>query len=120
MNTLPFVNLGVAGLLIGISIPLILRKVPMNHFYGIRFAASFKSEKNWYAINVAGGKLMTLWAIPLLLWGIAGFFLKDVRSFSYVFWNPFVMLGCVLIACGQSYLAARKIDRQNHPRPKHS
>lgn len=39
-----------------LSLPLIFRKVPMNHFNGIRLRASFESEERWYDINAYGGR----------------------------------------------------------------
>lgn len=61
--------------IIGISIPLVMRKIPMNHIYGVRFSKSFESENNWYKINEYGGKKLIIWAIPLIMIGIITFFL---------------------------------------------
>lgn len=41
-----------------VSIPLILRLVPPNRFYGVRNREAFASERNWYAINAFGGALL--------------------------------------------------------------
>ncbi len=41
------VTIGMALFIAALSIPLILRKVPMNHVYGVRFRASFQSERHW-------------------------------------------------------------------------
>jgi hypothetical protein len=30
-----------------LSLPMIYRKVPMNHFYGVRIAAAFESDQRW-------------------------------------------------------------------------
>lgn len=68
-------NIVVAFLIIGISIPLALRKIPMNHIYGVRFKKSFVSEENWYTINKYGGKQLILWSILLLIIGVSTFFL---------------------------------------------
>lgn len=39
--------------LIAFSIPLALRKVPMNRFYGVCIPKTFKSEQNGYDLNIA-------------------------------------------------------------------
>src|SRR5678815_1007433 len=53
--------IALAGLaVIGISIPLILRRIPMNHFYGVRIPKSFVSDDNWYAINAYGGRSLAI------------------------------------------------------------
>ena len=53
------------------AIPLIKRKVPMNHLYGIRIPAAFKSQAHWYTINAYGGKQLLYWSIPALCIGLA-------------------------------------------------
>ena len=68
-------NIGVAGLLIAISIPLIRRRVKMNHFYGVRIPKAFESEENWYKINEYGGRQLVLWSCVLALSGVVTFFL---------------------------------------------
>ncbi len=47
----------IAFIIIGISIPLVLCKIPMNHIYGVRFSKSYESEDNWYEINITGRTL---------------------------------------------------------------
>lgn len=47
-------------LLVLISLPLILRKVAMNRWYGVRIPKAFASEANWYAINAVGGRWMAM------------------------------------------------------------
>ena len=42
-------------LLIGVSIPLILNKVPPNAWYGFRVAKTFSSEIIWYIANREAG-----------------------------------------------------------------
>ncbi|MBD2092856.1 SdpI family protein [Microcoleus sp. FACHB-1515] len=42
-------------LFIGLSLPLILKKVPPNRWYGFRVAKTFSSELIWYAANRAAG-----------------------------------------------------------------
>jgi uncharacterized membrane protein len=47
----------VVGLvLIGISVPLILRKVPPNSFYGCRTRKTLSDPKIWYEANQISGK----------------------------------------------------------------
>lgn len=102
---LPFI---MAFICIGGSIPLILRKVPMNPAYGFRFPQSFKSERNWYEINAYGGWCLLIWSLPMLIQGILGLVRPEARP-----WFPFVMIACVAIMGIQSYLYARRIDRNS-------
>jgi uncharacterized membrane protein len=41
-----------------VSIPLILGRIKMNAWYGVRIPKAFESESNWYAINRVGGRWM--------------------------------------------------------------
>lgn len=50
---------------IGMSIPLILEKVPPNRWYGFRVAKTFSSERIWYIANRAAGYDL-LWAGVLI------------------------------------------------------
>ena len=58
-----------------LSLPLVFRKVPMNHFYGVRIRASFESDRRWYDINAYGGRLMAVGSLPIVAAGVAGLFL---------------------------------------------
>jgi len=51
-------NLVIGLVVIGVSIPLVLKWVPKNRWYGVRLKKSLKSDENWYAINAYGGKWM--------------------------------------------------------------
>lgn len=64
------INTAVALLIIGLSVPLVKRKIKMNPLYGVRLAKSFVSDENWYAINHYGGKALIYWMLPLLVAGI--------------------------------------------------
>jgi uncharacterized membrane protein len=80
-------NIASALLIIGISIPLVKRKIKMNHLYGVRIKKSFESEANWYKINAYGGKQLIIWSTPLIIAGLICFFVpiddqnKDILSF---------------------------------------
>ena len=93
------VSLLVAGLLLFfVSIPLALRKVPMNRYYGFRTAAAFKSEQDWYDINAYAGKQMAFWSLLLIAAGIAGFFLPPEYKEMYERWSPIFLVAVIVIA----------------------
>lgn len=70
-----FLNIVSALIVMGISYPLVKRKVKMNYFLGIRLKESLESEKNWYTINEYGGRQMMVWSVPIITAGIACLFL---------------------------------------------
>jgi uncharacterized membrane protein len=98
------VNIGIALLLMALSIPLIFRKVPMNHFYGIRFPQSFKSNEAWYEINKFGGKALLVSSLPVFVSGIYGLFQKHE---DYFLIGTVIMVASLGSACLISYLKAR-------------
>jgi len=69
---IPYVHCGIGFVTTLVSIPLILRKIPMNHAYGIRIRKAFVSQRNWYEINAYGGKLLLVFGLFLLAFGWLG------------------------------------------------
>jgi uncharacterized membrane protein len=59
-----------AGLIMALSLPLILNKIPPNKWYGVRIPKAFHSDENWYQINQYGGKVLFCWSLAL---GVIGF-----------------------------------------------
>jgi len=55
-----------AVLLILFAVPLWMRMVPPNRFYGIRTRATLGDEQRWYAINASAGFDLLLSGIVLL------------------------------------------------------
>jgi hypothetical protein len=66
---IPYVHCGIGLLTALTSIPLILKKVPMNRVYGVRIRKAYVSQRNWYEINAYGGKLLFAFGIFLLAYG---------------------------------------------------
>ena len=69
---IPYVLCGIGFLTALLSVPLILRMVPMNRIYGIRIRKAFVSQHNWYEINAYGGKLLLAFGLFLLVFGCFG------------------------------------------------
>lgn len=51
---MPFLLVG--PLLVALALPLILRKVPPNPWYGLRVAATFADKWVWYEANARSGR----------------------------------------------------------------
>jgi hypothetical protein len=69
---LPDVHMGMGLAALLVSIPLVLRKIPMNRWYGIRVQRAFLSEALWYDINAYGGKWFFAFGLFLLAFGAVG------------------------------------------------
>jgi hypothetical protein len=64
------VHCGIGLLTAAFAIPLVLRKVPRNRYYGIRLPKAFESDRYWYEINAYGGKIFLVYGLLLTVFGI--------------------------------------------------
>lgn len=57
-----------------VAVPLILRKIPPNGFYGFRTAKTLGDRTIWFEANAYAGKAMIVAAIAMfsLSWGLIG------------------------------------------------
>ena len=70
---IPYVHLSIGFFTVILSVPLVRRKIPMNHIYGIRVRKAFVSDQNWYALNAYGGKLLLWFGVFVFCCGYFGF-----------------------------------------------
>lgn len=75
-----------------LTLPLIWRKVPRNRWYGVRLREAFSSEQRWYDINAYGGRILARWSIPIIVVGLAGFFVPLTFFFTYC-----CIAGCIVL-----------------------
>ena len=64
--------MGLGSLVIGLAIPLLLGRVRMNGWYGVRLPPSFRSEANWYALNRYGAIQLMGYGGLLIVVGVVG------------------------------------------------
>jgi uncharacterized membrane protein len=62
-----------ALLLIVLAIPLRMRRVPPNRFYGVRTRATLADEATWYDVNARSGQDLLVAGVVFLL----GIFIVD-------------------------------------------
>ncbi|MBT3341668.1 MAG: SdpI family protein [Gemmatimonadetes bacterium] len=104
-------NLLCGGLFIGLAIPLIRRRVKMNHNYGFRYREAFVSEENWYEINAHCGRLMIPWGAALVVVGAVALFMPLDHSYLV---HAFAFAPCVvLVPCVQGKVFARRLVELN-------
>jgi uncharacterized membrane protein len=104
MKPMFFLWLFVGFLLIGISIPLILEKVPPNRWYGFRVTKTLSSESIWYLANRAAG-FDLMWAgIAIALTSvITGLFLEQLGSATSQTIDFAVFIGALIVAIAHSF-----------------
>jgi len=113
-----FLYASVGVVLIVTAIPLILRRVPRNGVYGVRFAATLTDDWVWYEANAKGGRDLLLLGIILV---VAPFVLSDMAGRSL----GMVMAGLVVVGSlgvaevswlrSRRLLAQRRIALQRNP-----
>jgi len=113
---LPF-NIIFGLLIIGMSIvftvlalPLWLRKVPMNQWYGMRIPKAFESNEKWYHINEYGGKLLFyLIALPTFATGIVAFVIpmRPESAWPMVLIN--IPIACIIVLIIVIYRYAKQL-----------
>lgn len=106
---LGFTYLGAGLFFFLLVIPMVLGKVAMNRWYGIRIPQSTKSPEAWDAINRFGGKCFMGWAGLLMIGGAVVLVFPFSRP-DYVV--PFMLVMTVLISVplGLIWFYAKKFD----------
>ena len=68
-------DMGLALVVILLSVPLVKGSISRNAFYGVRTRVTLVSDENWYRANAYGGNQLIIWSIPMFLAGAAAFFM---------------------------------------------
>lgn len=78
-------NFCLSGLFILMAIPLFLRKIPPNPYYGVRLAKSFKSAHNWYEINAYYAKHWLIWSVLQFVITLIAACFRNIFPFNVIF-----------------------------------
>ena len=88
----------VGALFIGLSIPLILRRVPPNPWYGFRVRRTLASPDVWYPANAYSSWLMLGLGLLIILVALAGYFVPGMAVGIYAgFVAAFLVVGLVVV-----------------------
>ena len=90
-----YVHCGFGLLLIIFSVPLVLRRVPMNRAYGIRIPEAFSSDARWYDINAYGGRLFLGYGLLLACFGLLA---RNSEPPRVSLWSPVFLAFPLLLA----------------------
>lgn len=108
MNALALMITLCGGIILMLTLPLAMRRVPMNRFYGVRLGAA-RSRESWEQLNACGGRWMAMAAVPIILTGLAGFFLPETAYRSYAWTAAGVVVVSVLVPTGMLLARARRL-----------
>jgi len=93
MNPIAISHGIIALVSIGLSWPLVKRKIKRNQIYGIRIPEAVKSEERWLEINAYGGWLLMRWGIVLAITAGIGLALPRKDWIIYAFSSLVIILG---------------------------
>ena len=106
---IPTVIASIGILLYAASLPLWLRLVPMNSWYGVGLPSTFLSDERWYKVNAHFGKQLFWWSLAVIGAGIAGFYQLPRHQDSY----PWAAITLSLVAVAASVVSTLWWMHQN-------
>ncbi len=83
---LGLVNIGIALLTFGISLPLALGKVGPNPWYGVRLPKAAVSRENWDKLNRYGGRWLVVYSALVGIIGITSCVGPEMKVGGLWFW----------------------------------
>jgi hypothetical protein len=107
MVLLLFVNICAGLLLAIISIPLILRKIGPNRWYGFRIKKTLDDPAVWYPVNAYAAKRLLVVGLASSVSAVLLFFVPDLGLTTYALACAGVSLGGLLVTIIQSLLYLR-------------
>ncbi len=91
-------------LLAGLSVPLILQKIPPNGFYGLRVRSTMENPKLWYKVNAYAGRRLLVVGLLTAFGSIILFYTSSQDINRYALSCLGVFLALILWAVISSYL----------------
>jgi hypothetical protein len=95
-----FVSTGL--LLAGISVPMILGKIPPNGLYGFRVKKTMENPEIWYPVNAYSGKWLFAAGVVQAVAAIGIYFIPGLSLDFYAY----VVLGVWLVVFGVALTAS--------------
>jgi uncharacterized membrane protein len=99
-------------LLILLSIPLILRRIPPNAVYGFRIQWTRRNPELWYSVNAHAGKWLAFAGSCSLLGSIGLSLIPGISLAVYAFACLAILAAAVVLAVVQSIRFLRLMDDQ--------
>lgn len=101
-----------ALLLIGLAIPMCLRRIGPNRFYGFRTRHSMEDEKIWYATNVVCGWWLVVTGSLMLIVVVVAWLARLGEDAFAVAETVAVLVGCFFCAAHPLRVQRRMLDER--------
>ncbi|RMD62291.1 SdpI family protein [Candidatus Parcubacteria bacterium] len=105
------VSLILGVLFIVLAIPLIRRRVPPNHWYGLRVPATFAHERVWYEANARMGRDLLVLGILVIALGALLYGATMPAWLSVLLWSAFVLSGVIFVTVRSWRFANHLLER---------
>ena len=105
----------IGGLLLaGLSVPLILQKIPPNSFYGLHVPSADENPKLWYQVNTFAGKRFMMAGLGTSVGSIILYFATtpDVNEYALSSLGWFLALFLWAAITSFLYLRANQLESQ--------
>lgn len=111
METL-LVLYSIGGLVLaGLSVPLILHKIPPNGLYGFRIPATLENPGLWYQVNAYAGRRLLVAGLGTAVGSILLYYLVDSGVDAYALSCLGLFMALFLWAIITSFLYMRSIQQ---------
>jgi hypothetical protein len=103
----------IGGLVLaGLSVPLILRKIPPNGLYGFRIPATLENTQLWYKVNAYAGKRLLVVGLATAVGAIILYYAVNSSLDAYALSCLGLFLALFLWAIISSFLYLRSVQRE--------
>lgn len=113
MNPLTLLMLLFAGmglLLVGISIPLIQRRIKPNFWYGFRTKRTLNDPTIWYEVNAYAGKRLLISGLTTTSAAIILYLIPGLTVDGYTLGITVFALGPLMIGLSQSFRYLNRLE----------
>ncbi len=90
-------------LMVGISIPLIQRRIKPNYWYGFRTRRTLSDPAVWYEVNAYAGKRLLISGVIASVSAIVLYFIPGTTVDGYALGMTICALGPLMVAVSQSF-----------------
>ena len=113
MATLLVLYVAAGLLLIGLSIPLIRRKVQPNAWYGFRVRQTLADPEIWYAANAYAGKHLLGVAVVTVVTAIGLYGVPGITLDAYALACAGIILAALAVCGAQCFRYLTKLTRES-------
>ncbi|MBN2063158.1 MAG: SdpI family protein [Sedimentisphaerales bacterium] len=102
-------------LFIALALPLVLKKVPPNVWYGWRTPGAYESDDIWYAINSYTGRDFLVQGIIIIIFNaimLVPFLMNITINMYFLPGNVLILTGGTLLVLSRGFMYLAKIKQK--------